>query len=66
MSTLLLLLALGSSYFMGLFKSRADYKSLRADFVTLVHEDAQVISEYRKHIRHLESEVSRLERLANG
>jgi hypothetical protein len=51
---------------MGLFKSRGDYKALRADFVTLVHEDAQVISEYRKHIRHLEAEVARLERLSNG
>lgn len=66
MSTLLLLIAIGCSYLMGLFKSRGDYKSLRADFVTLVHEDAQVISDYRKHIKHLESEVSRLERLSNG
>ena len=66
MSTLLLLIAIGCSYLIGYLKSRGEYRELRDDFNVLVYEDAQVISDYRSQIRHLEAEVARLERLANG
>jgi|688.fasta_scaffold904887_3 hypothetical protein len=66
MSTFLFLIAIGCSYYMGYLKNRGEYRELRNDFRTLVYEDEQVISDYRKHIRHLESEIARLERLANG
>jgi hypothetical protein len=66
MSTLLLLIAIGSSYLIGYLKNRGEYRELRDDFNVLVYEDAQAIADYRSQIRHLEAEVARLERLANG
>jgi hypothetical protein len=66
MSTFLFLIAIGCSYYMGYLKNRGEYKELRNDLHVLVYEDARVIADFRSQIKHLEAEVARLERLANG
>lgn len=62
MSGLLFLIAVVCSYMIGYTKRRGEYLELREDFRTLVHEDAQVISEYRNIIHDLDLHIKALEK----
>ena len=68
MATLLMFITIICSYLIGYHKRRGEYLELRADYTTLVQEDAREIREFRdlneslqSYIRFLESEIQRLE-----